>query len=146
MNKPKELVGEIRDESEAASPNGVPGLPNPEGAVAPLRAAQRGDAGSQRDDMLERRFRLLADRWREKTPFASTVLEIATHPAYQQIVGMGPPVVPLILSRLGAEPDHWFWALKAITGEDPVPESARGDLGKMTAAWLKWGRSRGYEC
>ena len=31
------------------------------------------------------------------------------------------PVVPLILAELEHEPDQWFWALEAITDEDPVP-------------------------
>jgi hypothetical protein len=58
------------------------------------------------------------------------------HPAYQQIIGLGPAGVPLLLRELEREPDHWFWALRAITGEDPVPEEARGRLREMAAAWL----------
>ena len=34
---------------------------------------------------------------------------------YQRIIGMGLPVVPLILEELEREPDQWFWALEAIT-------------------------------
>jgi len=66
------------------------------------------------------------------------------HPAYQQIIGMGNPVVPLLLSELETTPDHWFWALNAITGADPVPEADRGIMEKMTKAWLKWGAEHGY--
>jgi hypothetical protein len=32
---------------------------------------------------------------------------------------MGRDVVPLILADLRKEPYQWFWALRAITGEDP---------------------------
>ena len=58
---------------------------------------------------------------------------------------MGPVAVPLILGRLaeeGQEPDHWFWALKAITGADPVPEAARGDVVHMSQAWIEWGKAK----
>jgi hypothetical protein len=68
---------------------------------------------------------------------------MAMHPAYQQIIGMGREVVPLILRELEREPDHWFWALKAITGEDPVPEQHRGRVRAMADAWIRWGREHG---
>ena len=64
---------------------------------------------------------------------------MAMHPAYQQIIGMGTPALPLIFQELQREPDHWFWALGAITGENPVPEEDAGDLDAMTDAWLSWG-------
>jgi len=57
---------------------------------------------------------------------------------------MGSTAVPLILQRLATAPDYWFWALKAITGDDPVAEEHRGDLKAMTKAWLEWGRKHGY--
>lgn len=66
------------------------------------------------------------------------------HSAYQQIIGLGPAVVPLLLAELDREPDHWFWALKAITGADPLPPDGRGRVGEMTQAWLRWGREQGY--
>jgi hypothetical protein len=65
-------------------------------------------------------------------------------PAYQQIIGMGPAVLPLLLDELAREPDHWFWALWAITGSDPVPSESRGKVGEMAQAWLKWGQEHGY--
>ena len=71
--------------------------------------------------------------------------EMAMHPAYQEIIGMGELAVPLILAELERDPDHWFWALKAITGADPVPEHCRGHLEEMAQAWLRWGRMQGYE-
>ena len=56
---------------------------------------------------------------------------------------MGPSVVPLILSALAADGGHWATALSALTGEDPVPACDRGDVMKVEAAWLAWGRQRG---
>ena len=48
------------------------------------------------------------------------------------------------IPELDREPDYWFWALQAITGEDPVPPAHRGDLSKMAAAWIRWGKQQGY--
>jgi hypothetical protein len=66
------------------------------------------------------------------------------HPAYQQIIGMGMEVVPLLLGELARELDHWFWALKAITGVDPVSPASRGKMREMAEAWFHWGRQQGY--
>lgn len=92
---------------------------------------------------LEERFRALAAVWEEETGHLSAVTQIATHPAYQQIIGMGPAVVPLLLEDLARTSSHWFWALTAITGEQPVPPENRGDVDRMIAAWLHWGRTQG---
>jgi hypothetical protein len=34
---------------------------------------------------------------------------------------MGKDAIPLLLRELGKKSGRWFWALKAITREDPVP-------------------------
>jgi hypothetical protein len=52
--------------------------------------------------------------------------------------------VPFLLERLRQKPDHWFWALKSITGADPVDDDDRGDLRAMSRAWLDWGFQHGY--
>ena len=67
------------------------------------------------------------------------------HPAYQRIIGMGESAIPLLLEELDARPDHWAWALRAITGVDPVPDASRGKLRPTADAWVKWGRDNGYE-
>ncbi|MCX7047727.1 MAG: hypothetical protein NTX50_19855, partial [Candidatus Sumerlaeota bacterium] len=89
-------------------------------------------------------FGKLAEQWRSETQFSSSILDICTHPAYQRIIGMGRAAIALILQELRSAPDHWFWALKAITGEDPVPKQDRGKLPKMAEAWLSWGAQNGY--
>lgn len=93
---------------------------------------------------LERTFVELAKRWRAETALLSSVTKIAMHPAYQRIIGMGPAAVPLILRDLEQQPDHWFWALTAITGEDPVRPEDAGDIERMARAWLAFGQERGY--
>ena len=91
-----------------------------------------------------KRFNTLTATWKQANPFSSSIINVATHPAYQEIIGMGPIAIPLILKALKVETDHWFWALKSITGEDPVKENDRGDLEKMKQAWLDWGSENGY--
>ena len=92
---------------------------------------------------LEERFHQLVQAWRADVGPTSSLTEMAMHPAYQQIVGMGPEAVPLLLRELERQPDHWFWALKAITGVDPVQPHERGKLEEMAKAWVQWGREQG---
>lgn len=68
---------------------------------------------------------------------------MAMVPEYQRIIGMGPAALPLILDSLRREPEHWYWALEAITGENPVPPEDRGDIQKTADLWVAWGREQG---
>ncbi len=90
------------------------------------------------------KFDRLAAEWRSAVRYVSSLSQMVTHPAYQRIIGMGAVAIPLMLERLRREPEHWFWALKSIAGEDPVPEECRGDLEAMSRSWLSWGRQHGY--
>ena len=90
------------------------------------------------------RFSELADEWRRSQGVTSNLTQIVMNPAYQQIIGMGEIAVPLIFNELEREPDHWFWALKSITGVDPVTDENRGNIRKMAEEWLDWGKRRGY--
>ncbi len=91
----------------------------------------------------ESRFRALVRKWKEDTQFLSSITDMAIHPSYQQIIGMGKDALPLLVDELRREPDHWFWALEAITGENPVPVTDRGNVAKMTQAWLNWAEQQG---
>ena len=53
-------------------------------------------------------------------------------------------VVPLLLADLEDNHTHWFGALRAITGANPVPVSAAGNIPKMAEAWLRWANDKGY--
>jgi hypothetical protein len=92
---------------------------------------------------LQARFDVLAERWRGETEFASAPNALFMNPAYQEIIGLGPAVLPLILRDLAQTHDHWFWALRAITGADPVPPEERGRVERMAEHWLEWGRAAG---
>lgn len=90
------------------------------------------------------RFFTLKSQWEKETAVVSSVTQMAMHPSYQQIIGMGPAAIPLILNEMAVKPGHWFWALKSISGEDPVPPENRGRVREMTEAWLHWGREQNY--
>jgi hypothetical protein len=91
------------------------------------------------------RFHTLAEQWKKDTAHQSNIAKRALHPAYQEIIGMGERVVPLLLAELRREPDDWFWALQAITGANPVPAASRGNLRAMADAWSQWGAEKGYQ-
>src|SRR5947207_15496115 len=88
-----------------------------------------GSSASER----EQRFHDLVKLWkRERGPYSSSA-QLAQHPAYQQIIDLGPDVVPLLLRELERQPDHWFRALHALTGADAVPVANRGKVREMAA-------------
>jgi hypothetical protein len=107
--------------------------------ASPWLPAELGSNGASQ----RQRFRELVRQWKEATLSLSSVTDMAMHPAYQQIIGMGCAVLPLLLEELRRDPDHWFWALQAITGINPVPTQDRGDLVRMTEAWLAWAERQG---
>jgi hypothetical protein len=100
---------------------------------------------SEPTESVEDRFRRLAAVWRAETAYVSSSSEIVAHPAFQEIVGMGPAVIPLLLRELASRTGHWPRALRRITGTDPVPPADRGDIDKAAEAWLRWGKEHGYE-
>lgn len=90
------------------------------------------------------RFRRLAGQWKEQSRYLSNTVQMAILWPYQNIIGLGSDAVPLILQELEREPDQWFWALEAITEENPVPQSARGNVRLMAHAWIEWGKQRRF--
>lgn len=90
------------------------------------------------------RFRLLAAEWKDRSRHLSNSAQMAMLKPYQQIIGMGESALPLIFEELSREPDHWFWALEAITQQNPVPREAKGKIRQMADAWLAWARQNGY--
>jgi hypothetical protein len=122
----------------------VPQTSLPEGARVEIRLDETPLSSSAPLDKIESRFQQLAQQWRSETAHLSNVRKKALHPAYQEIIGMGEPAVPLILAEMKRQPGQWFWALHAITRDDPVAEESRGNLAEMTEAWLEWGRKRGH--
>ncbi len=92
-----------------------------------------------------RSFRNHVDKWRKETRLLSSITRKIAHPDYLAIVSMGKKALPLLLRELEARPTYWFAALKAIatTVTRDIPEDQH-DFDSAVAAWLKWGKERGY--
>ena len=92
----------------------------------------------------EERFLELAQRWRNEVRTVSSTTDRVLHSAYQDIIGMGKAVLPLIFRELESGGGHWFWALRHITHENPASPQDAGNIQKLTEAWLQWGREHHY--
>lgn len=117
-----------------------PSIPNDATRMTPTSV----EATSISPETTEDRFRRLKAQWRAETGHLSSSSKIIGHPAFREIIRMGMAVVPFMLRDLEQQPRLWVWALPEITGEDPVPVADRGDIGKMTVAWLRWVKEHGY--
>ncbi len=96
------------------------------------------------DSDVEEVFHKLVAEWKAAVaPLSSTTARVK-HPAYQEIIALGQAAVPLLLRELAARPNHWFAALRTLTGADPVAPANRGKIGPMTEAWLTLGKEHGY--
>jgi len=91
---------------------------------------------------IEAKFHRLADQWISQTEHMSSIKKACMHTSYQRIIGMGSQVIPYLLQELNQNPNHWFWALNAITEEDPAQSEDSFD--GAVSAWLKWGKEKGY--
>jgi hypothetical protein len=89
------------------------------------------------------RFKDLKALWKRDTIHLSCIA--SDHPAYQEVIRSGMPMVPILLEEMRDNPDWWGPALEAITGENPCrfPEMS-GRLDLISKAWVNWGIARGY--
>lgn len=85
-------------------------------------------------------FEELARQWENETALAAFASQKADHWAYQRIIELGEDALPLVIDRLEREPNHWFWALRAIVGTD-VAVGERTVEGARVK-WLKWAREQ----
>lgn len=126
--------------------------PNSASVSAPLLyqsflkyGGERPAPATRQAEKPEQRFERLREEWQADTMLTSSVTAMIAHPAYLGIIGMGESAVPLLLEDfLKNEPDQWAPALAAITGADPVPPEAWGDMQAIADAWIRWGRVHGY--
>jgi len=96
------------------------------------------ERAAERARELEERFTALRTAWKDGTFFESSLSKIESHPAYRDIVALGPDVVPLIIDDLRTAPNFWFAALEELTGEDPVTPEMVGKVAAMSKAWVEW--------
>jgi hypothetical protein len=90
----------------------------------------------------EEKFRALARVWIDYN-FGRSVSQFH-HAAYLQIIGMGMPVVPLLLQDLANGAGDWLVALKYITGAKVTTPEMRGNFQAIQQAWINWGQANGF--
>lgn len=107
-----------------------------------IASRQRSSSGPD----LTREFKKQVEIWKDETGNLSSMRKALSHPSYLRIIGLARystdyQIEKLLLNELSIEPDHWFSALTAITGDDPVqPED---DFDIAVERWLEWGRKKG---
>jgi len=87
-------------------------------------------------------FQDLRKEWKARRGVSSSLLDMSMLEPYQKIIALGKDAVPHIIAQLkaeGDEPDQWFWALRVLTGANPVKPEDRGDFRAMSKAWIDWG-------
>ncbi|MBI4284381.1 MAG: hypothetical protein HY670_00565 [Chloroflexi bacterium] len=93
---------------------------------------------------IKREFNELASHWHDETGHLSSPSTITGTDTYLKIISMGKPAIPFILKDLQERGGHWYRALRILSGTDPVPPEAKGDVPQMKECWLRWGREKGY--
>lgn len=88
---------------------------------------------------VEAAFAALLAEWNE-VEFALSAEQLIEHPAYQRIVGLGPPALPLTLLELRDRPAFWLWALRAIAGTDVAEDATSFEAARQR--WLEWGAKK----
>jgi hypothetical protein len=109
-------------------------------ASIPVKQAQTAESTETSQEKFER----LAACWLAETAYVSASSDLVAHPAFQEMVAMGPPIIPLLLRELEKGTGHWHRVLRRITGVDAVPQADRGNIDKAAKAWLAWGKEQGY--
>jgi hypothetical protein len=125
-------------DEQTAPPSLAANQAKPNGEGSPWKSA------ALPTDEQKKRFRQLAGQWRQEVAHLSSSVQMAAHPACREIISMGAPAIPLLLAELQRAPHFWFAALRALTGENPVPKESAGDVKAMARAWIQWGRDKGH--
>lgn len=96
-------------------------------------------------ETIEQRVTRLLAGWRDQTAYLSSSTQISGHPAYQELIALGPEALPFLFRDLEQTRDgHLANALAALTGAHPVPADDRGNTRKVADAWLRWAGENGF--
>lgn len=98
------------------------------------------------DQSIELQVVRLLQRWRDETGYLSSSTAITGHPAYLELIALGPAALPFLFRDLEQTGDgHLSKALSAVTGAHPIPADERGQVRKIAASWLRWAKANGHQ-
>jgi len=90
---------------------------------------------------VEEQFKVLADEWeqhRQEIWYSSNINDYLKHPAYQEIVHLGKPAIPLIMERYKTDSLPWGFVLQEITGIPVIKDPKSFNPARVKEEWLKW--------
>lgn len=90
---------------------------------------------------VQARFEKLAKQWdahREERRESSNPFAHVESAAFDGIVALGEPVIPLIMERYRDGTLFWGAALRRITGKTEFGDGVVGDLEATRRRWLAW--------
>lgn len=87
---------------------------------------------------IDEKFENLVARWEPTSRIQSSISHVAMGMDYQEMIAMGPVIIPNIIDKLkeGVGGPMWFWALRAITGRDVAVGHDTVDGAEK--AWIDW--------
>ncbi|MCI0639047.1 MAG: hypothetical protein L0Y72_20660 [Gemmataceae bacterium] len=98
------------------------------------------------DESIEQHVLNLLKRWREQTAYLSSSTSLTGHPAYLDLIALGPVALPFLFRDMEQSGDgHLSKALTLITGAHPIPPEERGHVRKIADTWLRWAKDNGYQ-
>jgi type I restriction enzyme M protein len=114
------------------------------------RMVEVGELGEQvinvmgDEDEVKQEIVTLIKRWDKDRPKGANIERMLSHPIYQSVIACGTSAIPALIAALKKRPAHWFAALHAITGANPVPAKDEGNISRMADAWISWAELQGY--
>lgn len=99
------------------------------------------DAWLKSQDAIDvaKEFRRLTKQMEGRLGPTSRLREWLFSEEYVAIVGLGPRVVPHLLVDLRKHVRPWFFALRALTRQDPTVGVSPGNFEELARHWVAWG-------
>jgi hypothetical protein len=98
---------------------------------------------------VQEKFNQLAQQWSDhcrNVCCSSKASDYLRHPAYQELVALGPVATPLIIDRYQQDNNpFWGFMLQEITGIQMVNHLSNFSPVLLKARWLAWWRRVGPE-
>ena len=94
------------------------------------------------DPELQLEFTSLKDKWINETLIVSDPTELYSNENYQKIISLGDDIIPLLIKDMYNFKGDWSYALKKITGDNPVKKESKGKIDEIKKDWIDWYEAR----